>query len=129
MSEESQHPLETQQGARSRVAQAQALRDQACTGGMRFEAYLPPDLALWVLEMVEQGVFVDPSEAVFVFMQQARELDPHDDLKSELLSRRLQAGMDGPTLSAEELHRNLEDAARRRTAPALWVKIDKHQPE
>ena len=38
----------------------------AAAGGLRYEAYLPPDMALWLLESIEQGVFNDPPEAVFV---------------------------------------------------------------
>ena len=30
-------------------SQARNLRDQACKGGLRFEAYLPPKLANWAL--------------------------------------------------------------------------------
>jgi hypothetical protein len=35
----------------ARIAQAEALRDQAGKGGLRFEAYLPPDLAEWLLDI------------------------------------------------------------------------------
>lgn len=37
--------------------QAQVLRDPTTQGGLRFQAYLPPRLALWVLDRIEQGVF------------------------------------------------------------------------
>lgn len=67
---------------------------------------------------------LDASEAIFVFMQRARELDPHDDLKSELLSRQVQEGMNRATISEEEIHANIEAAARRRTEPAVWKKIE-----
>src|SRR3546814_4408255 len=42
--------------------QAKALREQARAGGLRFEAYLPGDMADWLLAQVERGHFVDPSE-------------------------------------------------------------------
>jgi hypothetical protein len=45
-----------------------SVRRQAAEGGLRFEAYLPPGLAEWVISLVEQGVFHSPSEAVFGFM-------------------------------------------------------------
>lgn len=45
------------------------LRQQASEGGLKFEAYLPSGLAEWVLDMVEKGIFRDPAEAVFVYMQ------------------------------------------------------------
>jgi hypothetical protein len=48
---------------RHAIEQAKALREQARAGGLRFEAYLPPDLAEWLLDQIGRGVFVDPSEA------------------------------------------------------------------
>jgi len=39
----------------ARIAQARALREQAGKGGLRFEAYLPPDLAEWLLDLIERG--------------------------------------------------------------------------
>ena len=76
--------------------QAQALRDQARAGGLRFEAYLPGSLADWLLAHVEKGHFIDPSEAVFVMVGLFRDLEPHQDLRDELLRRKLQAAMDDP---------------------------------
>jgi hypothetical protein len=49
--------------------QAKVLREQARAGGLRFEAYLPGDMADWLLAQVEQGHFVDPSEAVFAIVK------------------------------------------------------------
>jgi len=63
--------------------QARLVRDAAREGGMRFQAYLPPELALWLLDRIEQGMFVDPSEAVFVLLDEARELEVHLDLRKE----------------------------------------------
>jgi hypothetical protein len=40
----------------ARIAQAEALRQQAGKGGLRFEAYLPPDLAEWLLSLIERDV-------------------------------------------------------------------------
>ena len=54
------------------IAQAKALREQACKGGLSFEVFLPSGLAEWVLDFVERGVFVDPSEAVFVMLGSRR---------------------------------------------------------
>jgi hypothetical protein len=71
--------------------QAKALREQARAGGLRFEAYLTGDQADWLLERVERGMFVDPSEAVFAIVQNFRELEPHRDLRNELLGRMLDA--------------------------------------
>jgi antitoxin ParD1/3/4 len=75
-----------------------SVRRQAAEGGLRFEAYLPPSLAAWVISLVEQDIFHSPSEAVFVAMQSFRELDEHPDVKRELLTRTLQ----NRVVSAEE---------------------------
>jgi len=71
-----------------------SVRRQAAAGGLRFEAYLPPDLAEWVIGLVEQEVFHSPSEAVFVAMQSFRELEDHPDVKQELLARIIQTRVD-----------------------------------
>jgi antitoxin ParD1/3/4 len=72
----------------------EAVRRQAAESGLRFEAYLPPRLAEWVIALVDQGDFHSPSEAVFVAMQSFRELNEHPDLKQELLKRAIQKGID-----------------------------------
>jgi hypothetical protein len=58
------------------VEQVKRLRNQAAAGGLKFEAYVPPDLAVWLLDRIEQGNFVDPSEATFVLLGEARDLNP-----------------------------------------------------
>jgi antitoxin ParD1/3/4 len=73
-----------------RRREAIALREQAKEGGLRFSVYLPPGLADWLLGLVENGTFLDPSEAAFVMLQEQQELEPHQDLRQELLSRMLQ---------------------------------------
>ncbi len=95
----------------ARIAQARALSEQAGKGGLRFEAYLPPDLAEWLLDLIERGVFADPSEAVFVIMGEHRDLEPHADLRRELLSRSCQAAMDDPrpSLSGDEAEKHLQE--------------------
>ena len=43
----------------------------------------------------KQGVFVDPSEAVFVMLGEQKDLEPHDDLRREILRRSLEADFKG----------------------------------
>jgi antitoxin ParD1/3/4 len=95
----------------ARVVQAGALKEQAGKGGLRFEAYLPPGLAEWLLDLIERGVFVDPSEAVFVILGEHRDLEPHADLRRELLSCSCQAAMDDPrpSMSGEEVEKHLQE--------------------
>src|SRR6266851_4902083 len=109
----------------ARIAQARALRAQAGKGGLRFEAYLPPDLAEWLLDLIERGVFADPSAAVFVMVGEHRDLEPHDDLRHELLQRTVQSAIDDPrrSLSGDEVeeHFRVLSAAPLPEA-AIWRK-------
>ena len=105
------------------VAQAKALRQQAAEGGLRFEAYLPPQSAEWLLGRIEKGVFLDPSEAVFVVLGEHKDLEPHKDLRQELLRRRLNAAIDDPrpSIPAQQVF----DELRKKMAtplpePAVW---------
>lgn len=72
--------------------QAGSLRQQARLGGLKFEAYLPPNIADWILERVEQGVFRDPAEAIFVYMTQAKDISVTpglaDRIEEAILSER-----------------------------------------
>jgi antitoxin ParD1/3/4 len=104
-------------------AQARDLRDQARAGGLRFEATLPPDLANWLLERIEAGWFADPSEAVFAIVGEARELEPHEDLRNELLRRRLEATHAdlGSARPADEVFEELQrELAKPLPEPARW---------
>ena len=125
--QDNRHWVESEEKARQRVEQVKSLKEQACKGGLRFKAYLTADLAEWILDMVENGVFVDPSEAVFVFMQQAKDIDPYDDLKEEILRRRLDQGIkdvdEGRTSSMEEVRERIDQYAKNKTEPAVWNKI------
>jgi Arc/MetJ-type ribon-helix-helix transcriptional regulator len=106
-------------------AQGATLREQAQAGGLRFEAYLPPRLADWLLAHVERGTFGDPSEAVFVMLGEQEELEPHADLRRELLKRSVQAAMDepGPRIPAEEVFKEVRERAKKPLPePAVWRK-------
>ena len=105
------------------VAQAKALRKQAAEGGLCFEAYLPPQLAEWLLGRIEKGVFLDPREAVFVLLGEHEDLEPHIDLRQKLLRRRLNAAIDDPrpSIPAQQVF----DELRKKMAaplpePAVW---------
>jgi antitoxin ParD1/3/4 len=106
------------------AAQAKNLRLQAREGGLRFMAYLPPDLADWVLDLVERKIFDSPSHAVFVFLQEQRELEPHGDLREELMRRRIIAAMNDPRpgREANEVFAELRERLAAKVAPVLWQK-------
>ena len=107
------------------IAQAQALRARAVKGGLRFEVLLPPGLAEWVLDFVARGVFVDPSEAVFVMLAEQKDLEPHRDLRDEILKRSFQASLD-ETDSLRAMDEATEAGRERvlagQSEPAVWVK-------
>ena len=104
------------------IEQAKALREQARGGGLRFEAYLPRGMAEWLLDQIERGVFIDPSEAVFVMLTEQRDLEPHADLREEILRRSDQAAMDDPRrIPHEEVVEKMRVlAATPRPAAATW---------
>ena len=107
------------------IEQAKQLRDQAAKGGLKFEAYLPPTLALWLLDRIEQEKFLDPSEAVFVILGEHEELEPHADLRNELLKRSLQAAMDDPrpSIPHEDVMAEMRERLQHsRPEPARWEK-------
>src|SRR3546814_18957470 len=72
--------------------QAKALREQARAGGLRFEAYLPPALADWLLERIERGTFADPGGAGFAILGNFRDTEPHRALPDHPLGRGLGVG-------------------------------------
>lgn len=105
------------------VEQVKRLRDQAAKGGLRFEAYLSPSLALWLLDRIEQDKFLDPSEAVFVILGEHKEQEPHADLRREQLKRSIQAAAADPRpgISGEEMMKRLREATKEsRQEPARW---------
>ncbi len=107
------------------IAQAKVLREQACKGGLRFEVFLPSGLAEWVLDFVERGVFVDPSEAVFVILGEHKDLEPHRDLRTESLRRSLDAADNDPRtpIPLDEFKKKMaERMAETRPEPAVWRK-------
>ena len=104
--------------------QAQNVRHAASEGGLRFQAYLPPALALWLLDRIEMGMFIDPSEAVSVLLEEARELEPHLDLRQDLLKRQILNAADDqrPGIPADEVMAKFEAMRRKpRPEPAVWL--------
>lgn len=107
---------------REAARQAEALRAQARSGGLRFNAYLPPELADWVLGLIGRGIFDSPAEAVFAFMQEQMELEPHGDLRDELLRRRTSAAMNDPrpALTLDQIRARIRLWTSNRHEPACW---------
>ncbi|SKC08461.1 CopG family transcriptional regulator [Sphingopyxis flava] len=103
-------------------AQAKELREQARSGGMRFEAYLPSKLADWVLDMMERGVFISPSEAIVVILGEHMELEPHQDIRKELMRRRVQAAFEDPSppSTPDEVRERIKKNAVMRKPPVSW---------
>jgi hypothetical protein len=123
MTDDTQNDWRSTEERASDIAQAKALRSLAKQGGLRFDVYLPPSLAEWVLDFVERGVFTDPAEAVFVILGEHRDLEPHADLRKEILRRSLEAAMNDPRpgIPAEEVKAHMEKLmAAPRCEPAVW---------
>ena len=108
------------------ASQAREIRARAREDGLRFEAYLPGDLADWILGLIERQIFDGPDAAVFVFLQEQRELEPYGDLREELLRRRISAAMNDPRPlhSAEEVFDRLLKRLDDWQGPATWQKIE-----
>ena len=90
---------------------------------MRFEADLPPELADWLLGAIERGGYMDPSEAVFVILGEHKELEPHADLRRELLQRPLKSSINDPrpSIPAEGVFAELDKLlAAPRPEAAMW---------
>src|SRR3546814_4473970 len=111
--------------------QAKALREQARAGGLRFEAYLTGDQADWQLERIERGMFADPSEAVFAIVKNFIDMEPHPDLRDELLRRILDASIKrgvedaeagGVRGGGEVFDEQPSQTAAPRHPPARWAK-------
>lgn len=104
---------------------SKAFHQQVSSGGLRFEAYLPPSLASWVVGLVEQGVFHSPSEAVFVAMQTFEDLERHPAVKEALLRAILtqasKAVEKGKGIPHEEVMAEFEQMkSRPLPEPAVW---------
>jgi antitoxin ParD1/3/4 len=123
MTEQVQTGWKTAEGKAKDLAQVGAIREQARQGGLRFEVYLPPSLAEWLLDNIERGVFVDPGDAAFAIFTEHLDLAPHADLRQEILRRSLQAAQDDPRprISQEEMMAHLKKlSASPRPEPAVW---------
>ncbi|MBO9516454.1 MAG: DUF2384 domain-containing protein [Porphyrobacter sp.] len=83
---------------------------------------MPPDLAEWLLDLIEREAFTDPSEAVFVILREHSEVELHPDLREELLRRRMQAVIDHPALldSGDDVRARHEYFAAQQRNPAVW---------
>lgn len=106
-----------------RAAYIRTIRDQTHLGGLRFEAYLPPALAEWLLARIESGLFTSPAEAVFVLFTEHRELERYPDLRDEMLRRSCEALLEDrrapiPLAVFEERLARLREAPQ--SAPARW---------
>ncbi len=95
--------------------------------GLTFEVFLPEDLADWLWQKLEAGIYTNPREAAFLAFQDMRELDRHPAVRKQLLTAMVQESMDdpGPGITSEEF-RAQHDATLREyastepPAPRTW---------
>ena len=105
------------------MAQAKALKDKARAGGLRFEVQLAPSQALWLLGLIESGKFADPGEALFVMLGEQQDLEPHADLRKEILKRSLDAALNdpGPMIPLEDVFCDIRKKMEGpQPEPAVW---------
>lgn len=107
--------------------QAARLKPAAEKAGLKFEAYLTPGDAEWVLARVENSVFLSPSELVSIAVHQFIEMHDYPDLRRELLHRTLQKAMDDPSPGIPmeeafaEIRADIEEF--KKYEPARWEKV------
>ena len=108
------------------VDQATALRDRAAKDGLRFEAYLPPTLAAWVLDEIIAGRLIDPSEAAFCAVKDRQALAQHPEARQALLKAVLDEALAhadaGSTVSGDEVWAKLAKRAAEGEEPPRWLK-------
>ncbi len=107
----------------SGMEQAAALRAQAERDGLRFMAYLPPTLAAWLLDQIEDGLFADPLEAMFAIVGIYRDLEPHAAPRDQLVRRAYLAATfdDEPCLPDPDIIGHVQALLAGRLAePATW---------
>ena len=80
--------------------------------------------------MVEKGDFIDPSEATFVFLDQAQDIDDNVDIKRQILQRRLEQRLEDDeddenenTSSGEDVFKRLIEELDHKHDTAVWKKI------
>lgn len=107
------------------IEQAEALRDRAARDGLRFEAYLPPSIAEWVLDEIIAGHFVEPSELAFYAVKQSQELGRHPHVCDALLKAQLEGAIAqaeaGDVISGEEVFVRLREQVAEMEEPPRWI--------
>jgi hypothetical protein len=123
---------ETPETAQKRVEQARSLKGQAEKGGLKMEIWLDSCSALWILNKIEEGVFMDPAEAVQVYVGQAREIDPYPEVKRQILNCFIQNGIESGVAEGVSAHEFMGELLKESeydcADPAVWVKIQQNEP-
>lgn len=126
MTDENKHWVETELSAKKRIEQANFLLEKIKQeSGMSFEVFVTPDLAQWLLEKVKRGDFIDPAETAYYLLQEAQELEPHKDLRREILKRKLEEAMKGPFYDGDEVMKKLREQMKEPIPETvIWEKIE-----
>lgn len=110
---------------RTDIEQAEALRERAARDGLRFDAYLPPSIAEWVLDEIIAGDFVDPSEVAFYAVKEFQELSRHPQVREALLKAKLEMAMAqveaGDVIPGEEVFARLREQVAEMEEPPCWT--------
>lgn len=93
--------------------------------GLRFEVFLPGEMAHWFLTTISAGRFAHPNEMIVEMATVFRRLELHPDLKQELLARHIdQVRADKvPRTSNESLSKGIDQlGAIKAPEPLEWKK-------
>lgn len=110
-------------------AQAETLLPEAREHGLSLQVYLVPDHAAEILEAVRDGQFTSPEEAIFVLLGEMLEMRQYVDLRKEALRRSLEAAMEGPFLTSEEVFESLRARRKSWREPPVWQRVPMAGPE
>jgi hypothetical protein len=104
------------------AAQARALFAQAASDGLRFEGYLPPPLATWILKKIAERVFPSPEAAILAIVSDHVQLDRLERLRQLMMERSLARsnGRPVPVQTLEDVAQEVVDEADRAGVPAYW---------
>ncbi|MGL3607643.1 hypothetical protein ACSV9I_14095 [Rhizobium sp. G187] len=107
------------------MQQARQLLSSLGDRGLRFEAFLPSELANWFLTTISVGRFAHPNEMIVEMATVFRQLELHPDLMQELLARQINQVRAGKTqgVSNELLSKQMDELwTRQAPGPLEWKK-------
>lgn len=88
---------------------------------LKVELLLQPRQAEWILNKVVDRTYFSPSDALFHILTEYREIEPHNDIRQEVLRRSLDAVSLENTVPLEDVLKEF-DKIPERHQPVEWKK-------